>query len=157
MPTSDRIPVRAELLRALCIRVLERLDVSPEDAALTADVLVACDLRGIDSHGVAHLRRYVDDMRRGVIVARPSVRTIVDTQATATVDAGAGLGQPVSVRAMRRAIDKALDVGAGFVAGEKELEMSERRAREGIPLHPEVAADLRQIADEVAIVYDLEG
>ena len=116
MPTNHRVWVPVEPLRAFCARVFERLNVLPEDAALAADALMASDLRGIDSHGVAHLRRYVDDIGRGVILARPKVRTIVETRATATIDAGAGLGQPVSVRAMRRAIDKALDVGAGFVA-----------------------------------------
>jgi L-2-hydroxycarboxylate dehydrogenase (NAD+) len=116
MSNNGYVRVQAELLRALCVRVFEGLDVSPEDAAITANVLVASDLRGIDSHGVAHLRRYADDIRKGVIIARPQVRTIAETRATATVDAGAGLGQPASVRAMRRAIAKALDVGAGFVA-----------------------------------------
>ena len=103
-------------LRAFCTRVFEQLRVPAEDAAIAADVLVAADLRGIDSHGVAHLRRYVDGIRKGTIVARPRVQTVTETRATATIDAGAGLGQPIAVRAMRDAIDKALDVGAGFVA-----------------------------------------
>jgi len=33
--------------------VFEALDVPAADAAITADVLVAADLRGVDSHGVA--------------------------------------------------------------------------------------------------------
>jgi LDH2 family malate/lactate/ureidoglycolate dehydrogenase len=116
MSIDGPVHIQAESLKAFCIRVFERLGVLHEDAALTADVLAASDLRGIDSHGIAHLRRYVEDMDRGVILARPEIRTVAETRATATIDAGAGLGPPVSVRAMRRAIDKALDVGAGFVA-----------------------------------------
>jgi len=45
--------VRADRLRAFCQRVFDGLDVPVEDAAITADVLVAANLRGVDSHGVA--------------------------------------------------------------------------------------------------------
>jgi len=92
------------------------MDVPAEDAFITADVLVLADLRGVDSHGVARLRRYVDGLRNGVMMARPNICVIHETPATALIDGGAGLGQPVSVRAMRMAIDKASQVGAGFVA-----------------------------------------
>ncbi|MDW7992932.1 MAG: Ldh family oxidoreductase [Anaerolineae bacterium] len=79
-------------------------------------MLVAADLRGIDSHGVARLRRYVEGLQTGMMVARPQERVVHETPATALIDAGAGLGQPVSYRAMQMAIRKALEVGAGFVA-----------------------------------------
>jgi LDH2 family malate/lactate/ureidoglycolate dehydrogenase len=79
-------------------------------------VLVAADLRGIDSHGVARLRRYANGLQSGMMAARPDVQVVAESPATAIIDAGAGLGQPVSCRAMEKAIDKALAVGAGFVA-----------------------------------------
>jgi len=107
--------VRAERLKDFCVRVFQKMDVSEEDARITAGVLVAADLRGIDSHGVARLRRYVNGLRDGMMIARPEVQVVAETPATALVDAGAGLGQPVSYRAMQRAIQKALEVGAGFV------------------------------------------
>jgi L-2-hydroxycarboxylate dehydrogenase (NAD+) len=107
--------VQAEPLRNFCVRVFERMDIPEEDARITADVLVAADLRGIDSHGVARLRRYVDGLRDDVMVARPDVQVLTETPTTALVDGGAGLGQPVSYRAMERAIQKAQDYGAGFV------------------------------------------
>jgi L-2-hydroxycarboxylate dehydrogenase (NAD+) len=103
-------------LQRLCLQVFQKMGVSPEDARIAADVLVAADLRGVDSHGVAHLDSYVDDLRDGVALARPSVRTLHETPVTALIDAGAGLGHPVSHRAMRMALQKALDAGAGFVA-----------------------------------------
>lgn len=113
---TEAIHVWAEPLRAFCERVFQKLDVPEEDARITADVLVAADLRGIDSHGVARLRRYVEGLRSGMMVARPQERVVRETPATALIDAGAGLGQPVSYRAMQMAIRKALEVGAGFVA-----------------------------------------
>jgi len=55
-------------LRDFCAQVFEKMDVPPEDAAVTADVLVAANLRGIDSHGVARLKRYVNGLRDGMIL-----------------------------------------------------------------------------------------
>jgi L-2-hydroxycarboxylate dehydrogenase (NAD+) len=43
-----------------------------------------------------------------------------------------------------------------YIHGEKEYEEAERRAREGIPLNPKVAADLRAIAGELGVEYTLE-
>jgi L-2-hydroxycarboxylate dehydrogenase (NAD+) len=107
--------VRPDALRGLVVRVMEKLGVAPEDAATTADVLVAADLRGIDSHGVARLARYVNGLKTELMVAQPRERVVLETPTTATVDAGAGLGQPVSFRAMTLAIQKATEYGCGFV------------------------------------------
>jgi L-2-hydroxycarboxylate dehydrogenase (NAD+) len=43
-----------------------------------------------------------------------------------------------------------------YIHGEKEYEEAERRSRDGIPLNPKVAADLRAIGGEVGVEYDLE-
>jgi LDH2 family malate/lactate/ureidoglycolate dehydrogenase len=91
------------------------MDVPPDGAAVTADVLVAANLRGIDSHGVARLKRYVDGLRDGVMVACPTIEIVHETPCTALVDGGAGLGQPVGVRSMKLAIEKAQEIGVGFV------------------------------------------
>lgn len=106
--------VRRETLASFCQQVFSRLGVAEQDATITADVLVTADLRGVASHGVAHLRRYVEGLKAGTIVARPRECQVTETLATATVDAGAGLGAPVSFRAMQKAIQKAQEVGAGF-------------------------------------------
>jgi len=115
MTEEARVVVEAQSLSEFCTSVFAKLGVPPEDAAITTDVLVAADLRGVDSHGVARLRRYVNGLRDGVMVPCPDIRVVHETAATALIDGGAGLGQPVSARAMRLAIDKASKVGAGFV------------------------------------------
>ena len=43
-----------------------------------------------------------------------------------------------------------------YIHGEKEYENTERNLREGIPLNPKVAADMRAIANELRVEYDLE-
>ncbi len=106
--------VRGDELSDFCVQVFKKLDVPEEDARITADVLVRANLRGIDSHGVARLARYVNGLRDGVMLARPAETVVTETPTTVTVDAGAGLGQPVSYRAMNKAIEKAREYGSGF-------------------------------------------
>jgi len=106
--------VQAGALQRFCARVFEQMGVPTGDAQITADVLVQANLRGIDSHGVARLARYVNGLRDGVMLARPDVRVLVETPTTVALDAGAGLGQPVSFRAMQTVIEKARQVGCGF-------------------------------------------
>ncbi len=106
--------VRAEALLEFCVRVFEKMGVPGADAHVTADVLVQANLRGIDSHGVARLARYVNGLRDGVMLAQPEEKVLVETPTTITLDAGAGLGQPVSHRAMKTAIAKAQEYGCGF-------------------------------------------
>ena len=100
----------------LCVHVLRKMGLSEADACVVADVLLSADLRGIDSHGVARLGFYVEKLRQGVMIPSPAIRTVNETDVTALIDAGGGMGHPVSVRAMEKAIQKALDHGAGFVA-----------------------------------------
>jgi L-2-hydroxycarboxylate dehydrogenase (NAD+) len=106
--------VRAEPLLEFCVQVFRMMGVSSGDARVTADVLVQANLRGIDSHGVARLARYVNGLRDGVMLAQPEEKVLVETPTTITLDAGAGLGQPVSHRAMKTVIAKAQEYGCGF-------------------------------------------
>ncbi len=116
MAKENKLRVQAEPLKDFCVQVFQKMGVPEEDACITTDVLVAANLRGIDSHGVARLRRYVNGLRGGMMVAQPEVEVVTETPVTALVDAGGGLGQPVSHRAMETAIQKARDYGAGFVS-----------------------------------------
>jgi LDH2 family malate/lactate/ureidoglycolate dehydrogenase len=48
------------------------------------------------------------------MVAQPDTEVLTETPTTLLIDAGGGLGQPVSYRAMERAIQKAKEFGTGF-------------------------------------------
>ncbi|HEY0190663.1 MAG TPA: Ldh family oxidoreductase [Kofleriaceae bacterium] len=76
-------------------------------------MLIAADLRGIASHGVARARRYVDGLRSGAINPRPVPATLAETAAMIAIDADNGLGQPAAIAAMRAAITKAAATGVG--------------------------------------------
>ena len=87
-----------------------------DDAALAADVLLAADLRGIDSHGVARLSGYVRLWEAKRANMKPNWKIIHETPSTATIDADEGLGLTVAPKAMKIAIEKARNAGTGWVA-----------------------------------------
>lgn len=88
-----------------------------EEHAVTATVgLLAADLRGIDSHGVARLSGYVRLWEAKRVNAKPDIRIVHETPSTAVVDGDAGLGLVVAPFAMQVAIEKARKVGTGWVS-----------------------------------------
>jgi LDH2 family malate/lactate/ureidoglycolate dehydrogenase len=115
--TQQDIIVDATKLQDFAARALQKVGVPEEDARITADMLVTTDLRGIESHGVAHLAQfYVGGIRGGHINPTPSTRFISESLSTAVMDADRGLGFVVGHRAMNEAIRRAESTGAGFVA-----------------------------------------
>jgi len=108
--------VNHDTLTRFVIDVLSKFGVPREDATITAHVLVKADLRGIESHGVARLKRYTDGLKNGVVKTHPNIRTVLETPVTAVLDGNFGLGQVVSNKAMSMAIDKAKRGYVGLVA-----------------------------------------
>lgn len=96
-------------------QVFLTFDLTQGDARICAENLVLADLRGIPSHGVARLKRYVDGMKNGTILPQARPRVIQDHPCTAAVDGCAGLGQIVGHFAGQLAIDKASAGGVGVV------------------------------------------
>lgn len=104
-------------LKEFVAAVLERVGVEPAHAAVVGDVLLAADLRGIESHGVARLESYyVSRIRHGKLKARPEYRVVRETPTSVVYDADNGLGHPVGKLAMQRVIEKAREHGAAFGA-----------------------------------------
>lgn len=105
-----------EHLHAFVCRLFMHVGVPEADAHQAADVLAAADLRGIDSHGVARLRTYYDMFQLGRINPKPQPRIVRELPGTATVDGDNGLGLVVGPWANRVAMDKAEQVGSGWVS-----------------------------------------
>ena len=98
-------------------KVLQKLEVPENDAYTTARLLVATDLRGIESHGVAHLAPfYVRRIKEKLINPRPNIKLFSNTPAAAVMDGDRGLGFVVAHRAMLEAMDRASSAGAGLVS-----------------------------------------
>ena len=96
--------------------VFLRIGCSAPDAAMASTVLLSADLRGVDSHGVARLSGYVRLWEAGRVNATPNIHVIHETPSTAVVDGDAGLGLVVAPAAMQVAINKAVQVGTGWVS-----------------------------------------
>lgn len=111
-------PVRiaSESLRRFAERIFTRFGVPDPQAARAAEILTLADLRGIDSHGIARLRRYYELLETGLINPQPVFRITHRSATTATVDGDGGLGLVVGPWANRLAMDLALEHGAGWVA-----------------------------------------
>ena len=115
--TARSDTVDAGELTIFATEVLQKVGVPAEDARITAEILVATDLRGIDSHGVGHLASfYVKRIKDGLINPRPRIEVFSQSRATAVVDGDLGLGFVVGHRAMMEAMQRAETEGAGFVS-----------------------------------------
>jgi L-2-hydroxycarboxylate dehydrogenase (NAD+) len=117
MAETKTVRVAERDLIAFVRSALTTVGVDDAQARIAADVLVAADRRGIESHGVARLRWfYVDRIRNGRIVAKPTYTLARETPTSLLLDAGNGLGHPASHRAMTLAIEKARENGIAFAA-----------------------------------------
>jgi L-2-hydroxycarboxylate dehydrogenase (NAD+) len=114
MEEITRIPV--DIVHAFMTAVFEGLGVPAGDACLCADVLIAADLRGIESHGVSRLKYYYDRIVAGVQSTKTEVLVVKESETTALVDGQHGMGHVIAHRSMRLAMDKARQYGLGAVA-----------------------------------------
>jgi LDH2 family malate/lactate/ureidoglycolate dehydrogenase len=115
--TAEKTRVNAKKLINFSAKALQQLGVPEEDAQITAKILVASDLRGVDSHGVAHLSMfYAKRIRLGIINLNPKPKIFSQTPAAATMDGDQGLGFVIGHHAMMEAIRRAEKTGAGFIA-----------------------------------------
>ncbi|HEY2932008.1 MAG TPA: Ldh family oxidoreductase [Acidobacteriota bacterium] len=112
MPDT-RIPVTQ--LTEFCTRCFQKLGLGPDDARLTGSAIVAANLRGVDSHGIIRMKIYTDRLRAGGIKPDGEFRVVREGAAFALVDGGSGMGQIISARAMRLAIEKGLAAGVSIV------------------------------------------
>src|SRR6187455_1530851 len=96
--------------------ILQKIGCSKEHAATSAKVLLSADLRGIDSHGIARLSGYVRLWEVDRVNSNPQIKVVHETPSTAVVDGDSGLGLVIAPRAMEIAIQKANQVGTGWVA-----------------------------------------
>lgn len=96
--------------------IFKKIGCSDEHATTATKALLAADVRGIDSHGVARLIGYVRLWEAKRVNATPDIKIVHETPSTAVVDGDAGLGLVVAPYAMQVAIDKAKIAGTGWVS-----------------------------------------
>ncbi len=102
-------------LRDYAQRMLDAVGVPSDRAWLTADSVVAANLRGVDSHGVQLLPHYIRQIEAGGIDPRAIGSLLSRDGACAVYDAQHGLGQPVAAACCDLAAELAGEHGAGAV------------------------------------------
>ncbi|MHB9295676.1 Ldh family oxidoreductase [Pillotina sp. SPG140] len=75
---------------------------------------MSADARAIKSHGVAHVKRYIDGIQSGYIKNTVHVTTLHETPLSLVLDAEGSVGLGVSRRSMDSAIEKARLQGVGM-------------------------------------------
>jgi LDH2 family malate/lactate/ureidoglycolate dehydrogenase len=101
-------------LENLCSGIFKALDIPREEAEDSARILVAADARGIQSHGVARIRRYIDGIKAGLVKGGISPRVLRETPVSLVLDAEGAMGLGLSRRSMDRVITMAGEHGVGL-------------------------------------------
>ncbi len=90
--------------------------VSEADAATAAPVFVWANLRGVDSHGLARVPRYVELFESGEANAKPDITITSDRPGVVVIDADRAPGPVALTRAADLAIERAREQGVALVS-----------------------------------------
>ena len=112
--STDAVIVSADRLHALLREVFEAVGFSPEHADVEADVLTFANLRGVDSHGIFRVPRYIGAIRSGEINAKPQLAVAKRLGAALIVEADRAAGPVAMAWGMARAIEVAREAALGF-------------------------------------------
>jgi len=114
---QETFTIPFETLERFMVDVFMGLGVPEGDARVCADVLVAADRMGIDSHGVNRLKpTYYDRIRAGIQSSVTRFEVVREGPTTAVIDGHNGMGHVAARRAMELCIGKAREYGLGMVA-----------------------------------------
>ena len=114
---TESLLALADSLENFMADVFKGIGVPEEDARICADVLIASDKRGIDSHGIGRLKPiYYDRIKAGIQSPKTDIEIVKDGPTTAVIDGHNGMGQVIAKKSMALAIEKAKKMGLGMVA-----------------------------------------
>lgn len=114
MPQID-----ADILRRFAHDLLKAGGFTTDDARQTADLLVWANLRGVESHGVLRIPRYVEMIADGVMVSGGALETISQTGAVCVLDGGKCPGAVGMNAAVARVADMAQATGLAWCAARR--------------------------------------
>ena len=107
------ITTSADLTR-FATDLFARAGLPRADAAVVAEVLVWANLRGVDTHGVMRIPRYVELIEDGDMNPRPAIRIRTETPASVLIEADRAAGPVAMMRGVAEAVRKARDAGIGL-------------------------------------------
>jgi L-2-hydroxycarboxylate dehydrogenase (NAD+) len=153
--------VNHDKLKRFVAAAFERLGVPEDDAETAAKVLVAADLRGVDTHGVIRLNPntwYVKWLREGAMNPRPNLRVVSENVSTALIDGDRGIGMVIGCRAMELAIRKAQEAGVATVGvrNSRHFGMSAYYAMQALP-HDMIGIAMTNASRQVVPTFGREA
>ena len=116
MASESTIVLSKSDLLAYVSDIFAAAGVSRAMADEWAGILVWANLRGIDSHGVIRIPRYLELLRRKTINTAPNIRVEKRRGAISVMEADRAPGVIAMARAMEEAISRAREVGVGWCA-----------------------------------------
>lgn len=114
--TTRTTTISKSRLKNFLEEVFLNLGYPTEKVEKAVSILLKADLKGVDSHGAARLKGYLRQIDEGVINVEAQPEVVHETPSTATLDAKQSLGLLSAQDGMQIAIDKAKNVGSGWVA-----------------------------------------
>jgi LDH2 family malate/lactate/ureidoglycolate dehydrogenase len=109
-----RVTIPADDLRTMATETLRAAGLSDEHAATVADSFVWANLRGVDSHGMSRLPRYLELFEKGEAATSPELTATRVRDAAILVDADQAPGPVALSFAMREAIALARSTGVAW-------------------------------------------
>jgi LDH2 family malate/lactate/ureidoglycolate dehydrogenase len=103
--------VAADALQGFAAAIFAAAGLADDHALAVADVLVWANLRGVDTHGVSRIPRYVEMLRNGDMNGHPRWSLAVDVPAAMVLDADRAPGPSAMTHAARLAVDRARIAG----------------------------------------------
>lgn len=106
--------VAAAILETYARDLLAAGGFAPDHAAATAEMLVWANLRGVESHGVLRIPRYVEMVEQGLINPAARITQVAGRGAVAVLDADRAPGAVAMNAASARAMADARTHGVGW-------------------------------------------
>lgn len=111
---SVRVPA-TDLHKQVSV-ILQSVGTPADHAETTAKILTRASLMAVDSHGVGNAVRYAESIEKGQYTVPQKVEVLSESDTTALLTCGGGLGFVAAHLAMEMSIDKARRHGVGMAS-----------------------------------------
>jgi L-2-hydroxycarboxylate dehydrogenase (NAD+) len=111
---STRVP--AQDLQSQLTAIFQASGTPENHAEIAAKVLVSASVRGVDTHGVANVVGYSRNVEDGIFSTPQQMDIISESETTALMSGGNGIGLVSAHHGMEIAIEKAKKHGLGMVS-----------------------------------------
>lgn len=117
--TEQSVTISTKSYMQLGQSVLHKVGVPEEHAHIQMESLLDADQKGVSTHGIFRLPRYVHQLAKGYIHAQPNMKFVKEGPIVKVLDVDHSLGAVASYLAMKEAIKLSSAKGVGIVAVRK--------------------------------------